>query len=157
MCFPFRDDSLPDKLLTLQWFSLQIILVKLLKLFILNIKIILENLLFSGFSLIFAHGKTNNSMATKLFSHCKTLSQRRAERSLCTHKCSTYNNSDTFSFYVYHMKKHPFLHGVGSLGNISGGYSRLRLYLGSSYVQDMRNDWMRVGDAFRESLRSYKR
>lgn len=50
----------------------------------------------------------------------------------------------------------PFLHGVGSLGNISGGHSHLHLSLRGSHVQDMRNDWLMVGDAFRESLSSYK-
>lgn len=53
--------------------------------------------------------------------------------------------------------RHPILHGVGSLGNISGGYVRFSRYMGGDYVRDMRNDWMRVGDAFRDSLRSYKR
>ena len=50
----------------------------------------------------------------------------------------------------------PFLYGVGSLGNVSGGYSRIRFYFRGSYIQDMRKDWMRVGDAFRESFLSYK-
>lgn len=100
-------------------------------------------------------------MATKFLSHYKALSRSKAERSLRTHKFSFNVGAGTSSLssvvYVCHIKKNPFLYGVGSLGNISGGYSRLRLYLKGSYVQDMRADWLRVGDAFRQSLHSYKK
>lgn len=100
-------------------------------------------------------------MDTRLFSRHKTLSQLRAERSLRTlsntGKGGCGNNSISTIVYVCHIRKHPFLHGVGSLGNISGGYSRLRLYMRGNHVQDMRKDWLMVGDAFRDSLRSYKR
>ena len=100
-------------------------------------------------------------MATKFFSHSKTLSHSKAERSLRTHICHSRYGSGVTSLssvvYVCHYKRRPFFHGVGSLGNISGGYSRLRIYLRGNYVQDMRNDWFRVGDALRESLHSYKK
>ena len=54
------------------------------------------------------------------------------------------------------IRRHPFLYGVGSLGNVFGGYSRFRANLRGSYVKDMRNDWKQVGEAFRESFRSFK-
>ena len=101
------------------------------------------------------------NMGTKLFLRHKTLGQLRAERSLRTlanaGKDGSGNDSLSTIVYVCRIKKHPFLHGVGSLGNISGGYSRLHLYLRGNYVQDMRKDWLMVGDAFRDTLRSYKR
>lgn len=100
-------------------------------------------------------------MATRLFSRYKTLSQLRAERSSRTlanaGKDGSGNHSLSTIIYVCHIKRHPFLHGVGSLGNISGGYSRLHLYMRGNHVQDMRNDWLMVGDAFRNSLHSYRR
>lgn len=100
-------------------------------------------------------------MATKFLSHYKTLSNYKAERLLRARKSSVKAGSGTLSLssmiYVYHFKNHSFLYGVGSLGNVSGGYSRLRLYLGGNYIQDIRKDWLKVGDAFRESLYSYKK
>lgn len=100
-------------------------------------------------------------MAKKFFSHSKTLSRSKADRSLRTHICPAKYGSGATSLsamvYLCHFKRRPFLYGVGSLGNVSGGYSRLRIYLRGNYVQDMRNDWLRVGDALRESLRSYKK
>lgn len=97
-------------------------------------------------------------MGTKLFLRHKTLGQLRAERSLRTlANAGKEDNSLSAIVYVYRIKKHPFLHGVGSLGNISGGYSRLHLYLRGNHVQDMRKDWLMVGNTFRDTLRSYKR
>ena len=98
-------------------------------------------------------------MALKYFSNSKTLKRLKAERSLHIHKCNVKKGSGSLSamIYVCHIKKRPFLYGVGSLGNVSGGYSRLRIYLRGNYVQDMRNDWLKVGDAFRQSLHSYKK
>lgn len=100
-------------------------------------------------------------MATKFLSHSKLLSRSKAERALHTYKspvriCS-HATSLTSMIYISHYKRRPFLYGVGSLGNISGGYSRLRIYLKGNYVQDMRADWLKVGDAFRHSLHSYKK
>lgn len=100
-------------------------------------------------------------MATKFISHSKTLNRSKKKRSLHTYNFSVRTGSEASSLssvvYVCHIKRRPFLYGVGSLGNISGGYSRLRLYLRGGYVQDMRADWLKVGDAFRQSLHSYKK
>ena len=59
--------------------------------------------------------------------------------------------------YMFYFRRHPFMYGIGSLGNISGGYSRFRFYFRGNYVQDMRKDWMQVGDVLRESFHSFKR
>lgn len=98
-------------------------------------------------------------MATKFISHFKTLNRSKNKGPLHIHKCYVKKGSGSLSamIYVCHIKKRPFLYGVGSLGNVSGGYSRLRIYLRGNYVQDMRNDWLKVGDAFRQSLHSYKK
>lgn len=101
------------------------------------------------------------SMATKFLSHYRTLSNYKAERLSRARRSSVKAGPGTLSLssmvYVCHFKGHPFLYGVGSLGNVSGGYSRLRLYLGGNHIQDMRKDWLKVGEAFRESLYSYKK
>lgn len=94
-------------------------------------------------------------MVTKFTGRKKTLSQIKAEKILRMHTYS--GETMPHMVYVCHIKRHPFLHGVGSLGNVSGGYSRLRFYLRGNCVQDMRNDWLKVGDAFRESLQLYKK
>ena len=100
-------------------------------------------------------------MATKFISHFKTLNRSKNKGPLRTYNFSVRTGSEASSLssvvYVCHVKKRPFLYGVGSLGNISGGYSRLRIYLRGNYVQDMRNDWLKGGDAFRQSLHSYKK
>ena len=100
-------------------------------------------------------------MVTKYISHPKTLSQMKAERYLRTHDCSgrpVTEKTPLAAVYVLRIRKrNPFMHGIGSLGNISGGYSRIHLYLRGNYAQDMRKDWMRVGDAFRESLQLYRK
>lgn len=97
-------------------------------------------------------------MGTKFCLRHKTLGQLRAERSLRTlANAGKEDNSLSTIVYVCRIKKHPFLHGVGSLGNISGGYSRLHLYMRGNHVQDMRKDWLMVGDTFRDTLHSYKR
>lgn len=54
------------------------------------------------------------------------------------------------------VSRHAFLHGVGSLGNVSGGYDRLEDYMSGDYVSDMRGDWMRVGQCLRESMMAFK-
>lgn len=58
------------------------------------------------------------------------------------------------SIAILHVKsdRHPFLHGIGSLGNISGGYVRFSSYMRGNYIHDMRSDWQRVGEQLRESL-----
>ena len=58
------------------------------------------------------------------------------------------------SVAVFHVKRtrSPFLQGVGSLGNISGGYVRFSHYMRGNYIHDMRSDWQRVGDQLRESM-----
>ena len=78
-------------------------------------------------------------MGTNLSLRHKTLGQLRAERSLRT---------------LANAGKDGY--GNNSI-SISGGYSRLHLYLRGNHVQDMRKDWLMVGDAFRNTLRSYKR
>ena len=99
-------------------------------------------------------------MPTKTSSTHKSLSQLRAERAVRTianggksKRCK----DPISSVYVCHYRKSPFLHGVGSLGNVSGGYSRLCVYIKGSYLRDLRKDWLLVGEALRESLKSFDR
>lgn len=42
--------------------------------------------------------------------------------------------------------------GMGSLGNIGGEYVSFKEYLGGSDIEDMRNDWRKVGDDLRSAM-----
>ena len=44
------------------------------------------------------------------------------------------------------------LRGIGSLGNISGGYARFDRYVKGNNANNLRGDWERVGRCLREYL-----
>lgn len=46
----------------------------------------------------------------------------------------------------------PALFGTGSLGNLGGKYVSFREYMGGSDIEDMRNDWRKVGDDLRSAM-----
>ena len=97
-------------------------------------------------------------MANKKHIYPKTLGQIKAKKlsqPFNNRRVIIFDGKQTSAVYDF-IRRHPFLYGVGSLGNISGGYSRFRANLRGSYVKDMRNDWKQVGKAFRESFRSFK-
>lgn len=98
-------------------------------------------------------------MANNIYFYPKNLGQIKAKRlshPLNGRRVTASDDKQPTSLYVYYRRR-PFLYGVGSLGNISGGYSRFRVYFRGNYVQDMRKDWMQVGDALRDSFKSFKR
>jgi hypothetical protein len=45
------------------------------------------------------------------------------------------------------------LFGVGSLGNLGGDYVSFHGYMGGSDLEDMRNDWRKVGDDIRSAMK----
>lgn len=51
---------------------------------------------------------------------------------------------------------HPVLQGIGSLGNVSGGYVRFDRYMRGNFVRDMRSDWKRVGECLNESMKAIR-
>lgn len=53
------------------------------------------------------------------------------------------------------VQKSPTMDGIGSLGNISGGYVQLDSYMRGNYVNDMAGDWKRVGMVIRESMKAF--
>ena len=55
-----------------------------------------------------------------------------------------------------HIVRHPVLQGIGSLGNISGGYVRFNKYMRENYVCDMKRDWERVGECLNESMKAIR-
>ena len=55
-----------------------------------------------------------------------------------------------------HTVHHPVLQGLGSLGNISGGYVRFNKYMRENYVCDMKRDWERVGECLNESMKAIR-
>lgn len=59
--------------------------------------------------------------------------------------------------HVFARRDAALMYGVGSLGNVSGGYDRFEDYMRGDYVADMREDWMLVGHCLRESMRSVKK
>ena len=63
-----------------------------------------------------------------------------------------------FSSLAVHVSvvHHPMMQGIGSLGNVSGGYVRFENYLRGHFVHDVRKDWQRVGDCLSASLKSFR-
>lgn len=63
-----------------------------------------------------------------------------------------------FSSVTVHVcvVRHPVLQGIGSLGNISGGYVRFGRYMRGNYIHDMRGDWERVGRCLSESMKNIR-
>ena len=55
-----------------------------------------------------------------------------------------------------HVVHSPALQGIGSLGNVSGGYVRFKKYMSGNYVRDMRRDWERVGECISDSMKTIK-
>lgn len=45
------------------------------------------------------------------------------------------------------------LFGVGSLGNLGGNYISFHGYMGGSDLEDMRNDWRKVGEDIRSAMK----
>lgn len=43
------------------------------------------------------------------------------------------------------LPSRPMMWGIGSLGNISGGYVSFDRYMKGNDVEAMKNDWRRVG------------
>lgn len=99
-------------------------------------------------------------MTNKIYFYPKNLGQLKAKklsRPLNSKRAALFDDKQISSLYMIYLRRHPFMYGIGSLGNISGGYSRFRFYFRGNYVQDMRKDWMQVGDVLRESFNSFKR
>ena len=48
------------------------------------------------------------------------------------------------------------LQGIGSLGNVSGGYVRFESYLRGNFVSDMRRDWERVSECINDSMKTIR-
>ncbi len=51
---------------------------------------------------------------------------------------------------------HPVLDGIGSLGNVSGGYVRFDKYMRGDFVRDIRRDWEYVGECLSKSMKEFK-
>ena len=85
--------------------------------------------------------KRNSNLAAK--QQASPSSSTRKSRSVASHSYVTLRIC---------AERHPVLHGVGSLGNISGGYVRFERYLRGDYVRDMRGDWTLVGKCLKESM-----
>lgn len=99
-------------------------------------------------------------MTNNIYSYPKNLGQLKAKklsRPLNSKRVVLDVDKQISPLYMFYFRRHPFMYGIGSLGNISGGYSRFRFYFRGNYVQDMRKDWMQVGDVLRESFHSFKR
>ncbi|MBO7537811.1 MAG: hypothetical protein J6T44_00855 [Prevotella sp.] len=99
-------------------------------------------------------------MTNNIYFYPKNLAQLKAKRlshPINSKRVALSDDKQISPEYMFYFRRHPFMYGIGSLGNISGGYSRFRVYFRGNYVQDMRKDWMQVGDAFRESFKSFKR
>lgn len=52
--------------------------------------------------------------------------------------------------------QHPVLDGIGSLGNVSGGYIRFNKYMRGDFVRDIRRDWEYVGECLSKSMKEFK-
>ena len=61
----------------------------------------------------------------------------------------------TVTFCV-RIEHNPVLEGIGSLGNVSGGYVRFDRYMRGNYVSDLRRDWERVGRCLSESMKAFR-
>ncbi len=63
-----------------------------------------------------------------------------------------------FSSLTVHVSvvHHPVMQGIGSLGNVSGGYVRFEDYMRGNFVHDVRKDWQRVGDCLSATLKSFR-
>lgn len=99
-------------------------------------------------------------MTNNIYFYPKNLGQLKAKKSsrpLNSKRAALFDDKQISSLYMIYFRRHPFMYGIGSLGNISGGYSRFRFYFRGNYVQDMRKDWTQVGDVLRESFNSFKR
>lgn len=89
-------------------------------------------------------------------SHKSTYTDALDSRMLKYH-ISQVPDSDAFRMRFVTSRTSPYLYGIGSLGNISGGYDRLSDYMHGNYLTDMYHDWMLVGFCMRESIKSFKR
>lgn len=99
-------------------------------------------------------------MTNNIYFYPKNLGQLKAKKSsrpLNSKRVALFDDKQISPLYMIYFRRHPFMYGIGSLGNIYGGYSRFRYYLRGNYVQDMRKDWMQVGDVLRDSFTSFKR
>ena len=85
--------------------------------------------------------KRNSNLAAK--QQASPSSSTRKSRSVASHSYVTLRIC---------AERHPVLHGVGSLGNISGGYARFDRYVKGNNANDLRGDWNRVGRCLREYL-----
>lgn len=55
-----------------------------------------------------------------------------------------------------HDDHHPVLDGIGSLGNVSGGYVRFDKYMRGDFVRDIRRDWEYVSECLSKSMEEFK-
>lgn len=46
----------------------------------------------------------------------------------------------------------PYLFGIGCLSNISGGYISFRRYMRGNNLDDMREDWNRIGKDLHDAM-----
>ena len=94
------------------------------------------------------------SLKTKRNAGCKHVAQRNSS-SLASRREAAGAHVSMTTVRVDPVR-HPVLQGIGSLGNISGGYVRFRRYMSGNYILDLRSDWQRVGEFLRESMSSVK-
>ncbi len=63
---------------------------------------------------------------------------------------------DTFVSARLRIVNNAILQGIGSLGNVSGGYVRFEKYMRGNYVRDMRKDWEVVRECMNDSVRTIR-
>ena len=84
----------------------------------------------------------------------RSLAHQGADGSLCKRR----EDAPRFSSFTIHVSvvRHPMLQGIGSLGNVSGGYVRFDSYLRGNFVSDIRRDWERVSECINDSMKTIR-
>lgn len=54
--------------------------------------------------------------------------------------------------YKKAMSRIPFLWGIGTLGNIGGSYLSFRDYMRKNNIDELRDDWKKVGGDMRKAM-----